>query len=310
MERRHRGKDVAMPKSIVRVAVGERELAVSNLDKVFFPDTGFTKGQLIDYYLKVAPVMLPHIQDRPLTLKRYPDGVDSKSFFEKHVPSHAPDWVRTVAVPTADGTGEIEFAVVCDLPTLIWAANLGTIEFHVPLWRVGRRRKLPSPSDFMVFDLDPGEGTTIVECCRVAGMVTDLLEARGAEAFYKTSGSKGLQVYTALSKPRSWDALRTDAHEIAQALEKDHPELVVSNMRKALRRGKVLIDWSQNNPSKTTVAVYSVRGRPEPTASTPVSLKEVRSCATKGTPQSLRFTTDEVLRRVDKAGDLFADLAP
>jgi bifunctional non-homologous end joining protein LigD len=305
-----RGNDVAMPKSPVPLVVGDRELTVSSLDRVIFPETGFTKGQLIDYYLKIAPVMLPHIADRPLTVQRYPDGVGGPSFFEKHVPSYAPDWVRTVAVPTADGEGEIDYAVVCDLPTLIWAANLGTIEFHVPLWRVGRRRKLPGTSDFMVFDLDPGEGASIVECCQVADLVTAVLETRGAETFYKTSGSKGLQVYTALAKTRSWDALRADAHDIALEIEKDHPELVVSNMRKALRQGKVLIDWSQNSPYKTTVAVYSVRGRPEPTASTPVSFKEVRACATKGMPQSLRFTADEVLRRVEKTGDLFAALEP
>ena len=150
------------------MTVEDRELTLSNLDKVLFPESGFTKGQLIDYYANVAPVMLPHIQDRPLTMKRYPDGVDAKFFYEKHVPNHAPDWVRTVRVPTGDKGEEVEYALVCDLPTLVWAANLGTIEFHVPLWRVGRRRKLPSPPDFIVFDLDPGEGSTLVQCCEVA----------------------------------------------------------------------------------------------------------------------------------------------
>jgi bifunctional non-homologous end joining protein LigD len=310
VEPRTRGREVAMPTAKVRVSVGDRQLEVSNLDKVLFPATGFTKGQLIDYYLKVAPTMLPHLRDRPVTLKRYPDGVDGKSFFEKHVPSHAPDWVPTVTVPTADGGDPVTYAVIGDLPTLAWAANLATVEFHVPLWRAGRRRKLPSPPDFMVFDLDPGEGTTIVECCRVAVLVAEVLADRGAEAFYKTSGSKGLQVYTALRSPRgpSWDDLRTDAHDIALALEADHPELVVSNMRKTLRRGRVLIDWSQNHPAKTTVAVYSVRGRSEPTVSTPVSEQEVRTCAAEATPDSLRFTTDQVLRRIDRDGDLFAPL--
>jgi bifunctional non-homologous end joining protein LigD len=298
-----------MPSS-VQVTVENREMSVSNLDKVLFPDTGFTKGQLIDYYLKIAPAMLPHLQDRPLTLKRYPDGVDSKTFFEKHVPSHAPDWVRTVAVPTSDGEGTIDYAVVCDLPTLIWAANLGTIEFHVPLWRAGRRRKLPGPPDCMVFDLDPGENTSIVECCTVAGWVTEVLKGRGVDLCYKTSGSKGLQVYTALDRKKSWDALRSDAHDIALSLEKKHPELVVSNMRKSLRKGKVLIDWSQNHPAKTTVAVYSVRGRPEPTVSTPVSWDEVSACAAKGDAGRLRFTTADVLKRVAQKGDLFAPMAP
>lgn len=295
--------------STVRVTVEGRELSISNLDKVLFPEVGFTKGQLIEYYMHVAPAMLPHVRDRPVTLRRYPDGVESKSFFEKHVPSHAPDWVRTVAVPTSDGTGAVEYAVLSDLPTLIWAANLGSIELHVPLWRAGRRRKLPGPPDFMVFDLDPGEGTTVVECAIVAGYVSERLGERGIEAFAKTSGSKGLQVYTALEPRTTWDALREDAQGIARTLEAEHPELIVSNMRKSLRPGKVLIDWSQNHSAKTTVAVYSVRARPEPTVSAPVTWKEVQRCAKGGDPALLRFDTDAVLARLRKTPDLFAPLA-
>jgi bifunctional non-homologous end joining protein LigD len=253
--------------------------------------------------------MLPHVRDRALTLRRYPDGVAGASFFVKHIPAHAPEWVRTVAVPTVDGSSEVEYAVVCDLPTLIWAANLATVEFHVPLWRVGRRRALPGPPDFMVFDLDPGDGAGIVECCTVAGYVHDLLGERGSEAFAKTSGSKGLQVYTALRDRLTWEALHDNAHELARSIEREHPELVVSNMRKELRRGKVLIDWSQNLPTKTTVAAYSVRGRPEPTVSTPVTWDEVRACAAGGDPAALRFDTGAVLDRVERHGDLFADLA-
>jgi bifunctional non-homologous end joining protein LigD len=294
-----------MPRQETRVMVGERELAVTNLDKVLFPESGFTKGQLIDYYLEIAPVMLPHIRDRPLTMKRYPDGVEKKSFYEKHVPSHAPDWVRTVGVPTADGTDVIEYPVVCDLPTLIWAANLGTIEFHVPLWRVGRRRKLPGPPDHMVFDLDPGEGSTMVECCRVGLLIHDSLNEKGIEARVKTSGSKGLQIYTSPKGKLNWDESVTQAHELAEHLESEHPDLVTANMRKAMRRGKVLIDWSQNHPAKTTVGVYSVRGRAQPTVSTPISWKEVRKCERSGDPTDVQFTTTEVVARVKEVGDLF-----
>jgi bifunctional non-homologous end joining protein LigD len=299
-----------MAREETRVAVEGRELSISNLDKVLFPETGFTKGQLIDYYAKVGPVMLPHIEDRALTMKRFPDGVDKQFFYEKHVPSHAPTWVRTVSVPSADGGDGVEYTVIDDLPTLVWAANLGAIELHVPLWRVGRRRTLPGPPDLIVFDLDPGEGTTIVECCAVAGLVREQLHSRGLESQAKTSGSKGLQVYAKV-KPRStWEKTRTDAHGIATALEKEHPATITSVMRKALRQGKVLIDWSQNHPAKTTVAVYSVRGRARPTVSTPVTWDEVEACAEAGDPGVLAFTADDVVARVAEQGDLFASLGP
>jgi bifunctional non-homologous end joining protein LigD len=291
-----------------RTTIEGRELSVSNLEKVLFPHSGFTKGQLIDYYVRVAPVMLPHIRERPLTMKRFPDGVESKFFFEKHIPSHAPAWVRSVDVAANDGKDVVPYALVNDVPTLAWAANLGTIEFHVPLWHVGRRRKLPAPPDFMVFDLDPGEGTSIVECCVVAGYVMDELARQGTESFAKTSGSKGLQLYTAVGPKTTWDSVRDRSHEIARKLESDHRDLVVSNMRKSLRQGRVLIDWSQNHSAKTTVAVYSVRAMSTPTVSTPVSPAEVRRCATKEDPGLLRFETDDVLRRIDKDGDLFAPL--
>jgi bifunctional non-homologous end joining protein LigD len=291
-----------------RTTIEGRELSVSNLDKVLFPQSGFTKGQLIDFYVRVAPVMLPHLRERPLTMKRFPDGVEGKSFFEKHIPSHAPEWVPSVDVSASDGQDVIPYAMVNDLPTLAWAANLGTIELHVPLWHVGRRRKLPAPPDHMVFDLDPGDGTSIVECCVVAGYVMDELSGQGIEAYAKTSGSKGLQLYAAVSPKTTWDSLRERSHEIARKLESDHPELVVSNMRRSLRRGRVLIDWSQNHSAKTTVAVYSVRAMATPTVSTPVSPAEVQRCAAKDDPHILRFETDDVLRRVEKDGDLFAPL--
>jgi bifunctional non-homologous end joining protein LigD len=295
-----------MARQETRVTVDGRELSLSNLDKVLFPESGFTKGQMIDYYANVAPAMLSHIADRPLTMKRYPNGVDEKFFYEKHVPSHAPDWVRRAKVPTGEKGEEVEYAVVCDLPTLVWAANLGTIEFHVPLWRVGRRRTLPGPPDYIVFDLDPGEGTTLIECCEVALEVEKTLRQRGLEPRVKTSGSKGLQVYAALGGRPTWEKSRSDAYDVATTLEKEQPGLVTSNMRKTLRRGKVLIDWSQNHPAKTTVGVYSVRARPHPTVSTPVTWKEVRSCLKSGEPSALVFSTSDVLARIAKHGDLFA----
>jgi bifunctional non-homologous end joining protein LigD len=291
-----------------RTTIEGRELSVSNLDKVLFPETGFTKGQLIDYYVRVAPVMLPHVRERPLTMKRFPDGVDGKFFFEKHIPSHAPEWVPSVEVGSSDGEDVIPYAMANNLPTLAWAANLGTIELHVPLWHVGRHRKLPARPDHMVFDLDPGDGTSIVECCEVAGYVMGELAEQGIESFAKTSGSKGLQLYAAVGPKMTWDTLRGRAHEIAQKLESEHRDLVVSNMRKSLRRGRVLIDWSQNHSAKTTVAVYSVRAMTGPTVSTPVTPAEVEECANKKDPRILRFETTDVLRRIDKNGDLFAPL--
>jgi bifunctional non-homologous end joining protein LigD len=289
--------------------IGGRELAVSNLEKVLFPECGFTKGRLIDYYVRIADVMLPQIRERPLTMKRFPDGVEGKFFFEKHIPSHAPEWVPSVTVPSTDRHDAIRYAMVNDLPTLAWAANLGTIELHVPLWHVGRHRKLPANPDFMVFDLDPGEGTSIVECCIVAEWVIEELAKEGTEAFAKTSGSKGLQLYASTRPRTTWDALRDHAHEVARKLESEHRELVVSNMRKSLRQRRVLIDWSQNHPAKTTIGVYSVRAMSTPTVSTPVTQSEVHACGTKKDPALLRFTTDDVLRRVDQHGDLFGPLA-
>ncbi len=292
-----------------RTVVEGRELSVSNLDKVLFPHCGFTKGQLIDYYVRISEAMLPHLRERPLTMKRYPDGVEGKSFFEKHIPSHAPDWVTSALVPSNDAKGAIPYVLVNDLPTLAWAANLGAIELHVPLWHVGRHRTLPARPDHMVFDLDPGERTSIVECCVVACHVVEELAKEGTESYPKTSGSKGLQIYAAVGPRTTWDSLRARAHEIARKLEKDHRDLVVSNMRKSLRQGRVLIDWSQNHPVKTTVGAYSVRAMPTPTVSTPVTHAEVQRCARQADPAVLRFETGDVLRRVERHGDLFAPLA-
>ncbi len=301
----------------VETEVDGRRLVLSNLDKLLYPASGFTKGAMLDYYARIAAVMLPHLKDRPVTLRRFPDGVSSNSFIEKHVPSHAPPWVQTIKVPSV-GTGrgrgsspdgEVEYAVVADRPTLIWAANLAAIEFHVPLWHAGRRRPLPGRPDHMVFDLDPGPGTSIVECCRIASWIYGRVAGRGREPVAKTSGSKGLQVYLKLPARTEWDTARERALGVAQSIEKDHPGLVVTKMTKTLRRGRVLIDWSQNHPAKTTVAVYSLRGAADPTVSTPVTWNEVEDCDRGGDPARLRFTATEVLDRVERLGDLFAPLA-
>jgi bifunctional non-homologous end joining protein LigD len=294
--------------SSIRTVVDGRELTVSNLDKVFYPASGFTKGEMLDYYAKVAPVMMDHVRDRPLTMKRFPDGVEGQAFFEKHIPVHAPAWVHRVPVPSSSPKGFVEYGVLCDRADLLWAANLGTVEFHVPLWHVGRRRKLPGPPDHMVFDLDPGEGTSIVECCLVGRLIADLLEESGLTCSAKTSGSKGLQLYVPLGERPTWDGVRERARGIAVRLEQDHADLVVSNMRRKLREGKVLIDWSQNHPAKTTVAVYSLRARTDPTVSTPVTWEEVDDCARRADPDVLRFTADQVVGRIERLGDLFADL--
>lgn len=290
----------------VLTEVDGRELSLSNLDKVLYPKTGFTKSQVLDYYARIAEVMVPHVQHRPTTLRRYPHGVEGMSFYEKHAPEHLPEWIHTIEVPSKTGEHEpIEYPVIGDRPTLLWAANLAALEIHVPLWHVAKGKPIPAPPDYLVFDLDPGPGTSIVQCCRVAQWVSEQFSRESL--FAKTSGSKGLQLYTRVQRT-SWERSGERAHEIAQAIERDHPDDVVSTMRKSLREGKVLIDWSQNNSSKTTVAVYSLRARPEPTVSTPVTWQEVDACAKSGDPNMLRFEADEVVKRVDKYGDLMAPL--
>ncbi len=290
----------------VLTEIDGRELWLSNLDKVLYPDTGFTKSKVLDYYARVADVMLPHLLNRPTTLRRYPNGVEGMSFYEKHASDHQPAWIKTIEVPSKSGENEpIEYTAVGDRPTLLWAANLAAIEFHVPLWHVAKGKSIPAPPDYMVFDLDPGPGTTVVECCRVAQWLADLLDRDSL--FAKTSGSKGLQIYQRVQRT-TWETLGERAHEIARAIERDHASEVVSTMKKTLREGKVLIDWSQNNSSKTTVAAYSLRAKPEPTVSTPVSWHEVDKCAKSGNPDTLRFEAKNVLRRIEKTGDLMAPL--
>lgn len=288
------------------VDIGERRLQLSNLDKVLYPEVGFTKGEVLDYYAAVSSVLLPHVQDRPLTLKRFPDGVEGSSFFEKNVARHAPDWVRTVRIDTpgsARGSEYSDFALVQDLPTLTWVANLASLELHVPQWTVGPRGAKHEP-DLLVFDLDPGDPATVVECCRVALRLRDLLADDGFAAYPKTSGSKGLQLYSPI-RTNDADRPREYARALAQRLEQEMPELVVSRMTKSLRDGKVLIDWSQNNTQKTTVAPYSLRARPRPTVSTPIDWDEVANCSHA---RDLVFTADDVRGRVESHGDLFEPL--
>jgi bifunctional non-homologous end joining protein LigD len=284
----------------VSVQVDGRKLELSNLEKVLYPAAGFTKAQVIDYYQRIAPVLLPHIADRPVTIKRYPDGVDGKFFFQKNAPAH-PDWVPTARIRSPGSTKsreEVEYILGGDLPTLIWAANLAALELHVPMWRYPEIGK----PDSLVFDLDPGAPATIVECCQVALLLRPLLADRGLEPLAKTSGGKGLQLYAPVSGVTS-DEMSDLAKELAEQLEASQPDLVVSRMTRALRPRKVLIDWSQNNAAKTTVAPYSLRAREQPTVSTPVTWDEVGSCRKAG---DLKFTAEDVLDRVEESGDLFA----
>ena len=293
------------PDAKVTVQVDGRTLSLSNLDKVLYPEVGFTKGEVLDYYTRIAPVLLPHLANRALTFKRYPDGVDAQFFFAKNAPQGTPEWVRTVELPSPGSTKNrdtINYPVADDLPTLVWAANLAALELHVPMWRVDRKDKPLNP-DLMVFDLDPGAPATIVECCEVAQHVRDVLAEDGLTAYPKTSGSKGLQLYVPLDTKSPWEDVHSYARRLAQRLEKEQPKLVVWNMKKELRRSKVLVDWSQNNAAKTTIAVYSLRARPTPTVSTPVTWDEVQECRR---PDDLRFTSADTLDRVEELGDLFA----
>jgi len=285
----------------VPVEVDGRKLTLSNLDKVLYPEAGFTKAQVIDYYLHVAPALLPHIAGRAVTIKRYPEGVDGDFFFQKNAPPHRPDWVPTAKIPSPGSTKSretIEYILGGDLPTLIWAANLAALELHTPMWRYPNMGE----PDLLVFDLDPGPPATVVECCEVALLLRPLLTERDLTLVPKTSGGKGLQLYAAVTDMTSQQTSDL-AKELAERLEKERPDLIVAKMTKALREGKVLIDWSQNNAAKTTVAPYSLRARPQPTVSTPITWDEVEGCQRA---TDLVFTAEDVVKRVDAKGDLFA----
>jgi bifunctional non-homologous end joining protein LigD len=301
----------------VTVTVGERELQLSNLDKPLFP-SGFTKGAMLDYYARIAPVMLRHLERRPVTVKRFPNGIEAQGFIEKNVPRHAPEWIETITLPRK-GTGRwgkedndsgrdtTQFVLVDELATLMWLVNLAAVEFHTPMWQAEKNR--PAPADLLVFDLDPGAPAAMTHCCRVALKVRERAAVDDIEVVAKTSGSKGLQLYANVAD-KAWtdDTTNDYAHRLAQALEKDEPDLIVSRMAKPLRKGKVFIDWSQNNTAKTTVSPYSLRAINGPSVSTPVTWDEVGEAAQAKGPSLLRFTPTDVLDRVEVMGDLFAPL--
>jgi bifunctional non-homologous end joining protein LigD len=283
------------------VDIDGHRLKVTNLDKVLYPETGFTKGEVIDYYVRVAPTMLTHVAGRGVTFRRFPNGVDGKSFFEKRCPEHRPDWVH-VALGPGDRKGGIYYCSLEDVASLAWSANLAALEIHAPM---ARSDDIESPT-MAVFDLDPGAPAAMPECAQVGLAIQEVLGSLDLEVFAKTSGSKGLQLYVPLNTPHTHEHASSFAHAVAQLLEKERPKEVVSNMAKEVRTGKVFIDWSQNSRHKTTVAAYSLRARPHPTVSTPVSWDEVADAA-DGTP--LTFQAGEVLDRIDEHGDLFADTA-
>jgi bifunctional non-homologous end joining protein LigD len=280
----------------VAIQIDGRDLSLSNLDKVMYPAMGFTKGEVIDYYTRVGPALVPHLAGRPITLVRFPNGVDGQSFFEKNCPSHRPDWVETIRL------GDIGYCLLDSVAHLVWTANLAALELHPSL---ASAPDLGCPRS-VVFDLDPGPPADVLDCARVALWVRDLLDHLGLATWVKTSGSKGLQVYVPLNTPCTFDQTRAFALAVGQLLERDHPDEVLTTMDKALRAGKVFVDWSQNVASKTTVAVYSLRARERPTVSTPVTWDEVSDSLDGRGPESLRFEASTVLDRVASGGDLFA----
>jgi bifunctional non-homologous end joining protein LigD len=285
----------------VEVQIEGRTLKLTNLEKVLYPDEGFTKAQVIDYYTRIAPILLPHTRNHPLTLKRYPNGVYGEFFYEKNCPKHRPPWVETATVWSGGNNRDMYYCLCQDLPTLVWLANLATLEMHTSL---SYGDDLPTPRT-LVFDLDPGPPATIVECCRIGLMIRDLFADHGLESFAKTSGSKGLQLYLPLNTKVSYNETKVVSKGLAQYFEEKHPDLAVHKQLKELRGGKVLIDWSQNDQYKTTVNVYSLRARKRPTVSTPVSWDEVEKCMKAKDPDLLVFDSEQVLKRVDKLGDLF-----
>lgn len=284
------------------VDIDGRRLRLSNLDKILYPEIGFTKAQVIDYYTRIAPVLLPHLRGRPLTLKRYPNGVDAAFFFEKQCPSHRPPWVPTQAVWSESNRRDVNYCLANDLPTLVWAANLADLELHTSL---SLARAIARPT-VLAFDLDPGAPATVVQCAEVALWLRDLCAACKLAAYAKTSGSKGLQVYVPLNTAVTYEMTKPFAHAVAQRLEREHPHAVVSNMKKSLRADKVLIDWSQNDAHKTTICVYSLRAKNIPTVSTPVQWAEVEALVKTKDPARLSFDYRAVLDRVAVHGDLFA----
>jgi bifunctional non-homologous end joining protein LigD len=284
------------------VDIQGKRLKLSNLEKVLYPASGFTKGQVIDYYVRVAPFLLPHLTGRALTMKRYPDGVDAEYFYEKNAPKHRPEWVKTAAIWSRHNHRNIQFILADDLPTLVWLANLASLELHPSL---AHATDVGCPT-MMVFDLDPGPPAGVIECARVALWLREIFEHLSLQSFVKTSGSKGLQMYVPLNTPTTYEATKTFAQAMAKLLEHEHPQNVVSEMKKEIRTGKVFIDWSQNDEHKTTVSIYSLRARERPTVSTPVTWEEVEQALAKKKPDLLVFEAPRVIERCLKVGDVFA----
>lgn len=290
----------------VEVEIEGRTLKLTNLDKILYPSNGFTKADLIDYYAQIAPVLLAHLRDRPLTLKRYPDGVQGEYFYEKQSPKHRPEWVETTAIWSEHSKREIHYTLCQNLPTLVWLANLADIELHPSLSLAGE----PERPTTLAFDLDPGAPASIVECCEVALELHEMFDQLGLSSFAKTSGSKGLQVYVPLNDPGiTYEQTKPFAHAVAGMFQQRRPELVVSEMKKTKRSGKVLMDWSQNDPHKTTVSVYSLRAKEQPTVSAPVDWEEVEACRESKDAGRLAFDADAILARVAERGDLFTEVA-
>ena len=284
----------------ITVDVDGHPVELSNLDKVLYPAAGFTKGEVIDYYTRVAEVIMPHLADRPLTRIRYPNGVARPGFFEKNVPAGMPTWVRTTTLPTpgsSTGREEITYVVLDRLASLVWLANLAALELHVPQWQVGA-----DGPDLLVVDLDPGPGVGLRECAQVAVLLRERLADDGIEALPKTSGKKGMQLMAPIAASQAADVVTEYAQRLALELERSHPDLVLSRMAKALRPGKIFIDWSQNVAAKTTVAPYSLRAEPTPTVSTPLTWDEVAAGEVRP------FQAAEVLSRIEEYGDLMAPL--
>ena len=285
------------------VKIGNKKLALSNIDKVLYPETGFTKGQVIDFYSRVAPYILPHIENRPITLKRYPNGIKGKHFYEKNAPSFTPAWIKTYRVQRSSSESMINYILINDLPTLVWSANLANLEIH-PFLAKAPQINVPT---MVVFDLDPGEGATLVHSCEVAFILRDLLGRLALESLLKVSGSKGIHVQVPLNTDVTYEMTQAFAQSVAQYLASEHPGSIVSEMAKHKRRGKVFIDWSQNSEHKSTVAVYSLRAKAErPFVAMPVSWHELETALAKNDASKLFFEPEAALKRLEKIGDLFA----
>jgi bifunctional non-homologous end joining protein LigD len=287
------------------VEVAGRRLALSNLEKTLYPSGGFTKAHVLDYYRRAADVILPHLQGRALTLKRYPEGVDRDYFFEKRCPAHRPSWVKTAQIRRRDAGGPMTVCLVDELATLMWVQNLASLELHVPLARAAS----PEAPDYMVFDLDPGDPAGLPECARVALVLRELLARVGLTCCAKTSGKKGLHVYVPLNRAETtFDGIKSFSRAVAEALQKDHPDLVTARMAREQRAGKVFINWSQNGASMTMVCVYSLRAEEQPTVSFPLTWGEVETAVRRDAAAALRVTSSEALSRIAKKGDLFREV--